>query len=134
MADSTIKIPKLDITKLKIKIPDKFGIKRSRGYESDIDESLDKTPIKCGYDSEDDTWRCVLCGDDMGKNNPRQLCCKTYCPSQWKTEDSNKKPRKEYIYEPTQLKIDTEKDLYDFIDMIPNIKEHTISFDYLSKK
>ena len=23
--------------------------------------------------------RCLMCGDDMGKDNPRQLCGKTYC-------------------------------------------------------
>lgn len=24
--------------------------------------------------------RCIVCGVDMGDCNPRQLCCKTYCP------------------------------------------------------
>lgn len=23
---------------------------------------------------------CISCGVDMGENNPRQYCCKTYCP------------------------------------------------------
>ena len=23
--------------------------------------------------------RCLMCGDDMGRDNPRQLCGKTYC-------------------------------------------------------
>jgi hypothetical protein len=32
-----------------------------------------------GYDHINDTWRCVECGIDMGKINPRQLCNKTYC-------------------------------------------------------
>jgi hypothetical protein len=26
--------------------------------------------------------RCLGCGIDMGECNPRQYCCKTYCPSQ----------------------------------------------------
>lgn len=24
--------------------------------------------------------RCVSCNIDLGYNNPRQYCCKTYCP------------------------------------------------------
>lgn len=24
---------------------------------------------------------CVVCGIDIGYCNPRQLCCKTYCPN-----------------------------------------------------
>lgn len=27
-----------------------------------------------------DSWYCTCCGIDMGINNPRQYCCKTYCP------------------------------------------------------
>lgn len=26
--------------------------------------------------------RCLGCGVDMGECNPRQYCCKTYCPNQ----------------------------------------------------
>lgn len=26
------------------------------------------------------TWYCTICGVDMGECNPRQYCCKTYCP------------------------------------------------------
>lgn len=32
-----------------------------------------------GYNSETDSWHCLKCGIDMGYNNPRQLCGKTYC-------------------------------------------------------
>jgi hypothetical protein len=35
-----------------------------------------------GYDAKCDTWRCIVCGVDMGPQNPRQLCNKTYCPEQ----------------------------------------------------
>lgn len=32
---------------------------------------------------EDDSGNhCVVCGVDMGACNPRQLCCKTYCPTE----------------------------------------------------
>ena len=30
-------------------------------------------------DEQDDMNRCLICGVDMGKDNPRQLCGKTYC-------------------------------------------------------
>lgn len=29
---------------------------------------------------------CIECGEDMGDCNPRQLCCKTYCPKQFVDE------------------------------------------------
>lgn len=32
-----------------------------------------------GYNSQTDSWHCLSCGIDMGQNNPRQLCGKTYC-------------------------------------------------------
>lgn len=28
---------------------------------------------------------CVVCGVDIGYCNPRQYCCKTYCPKQFET-------------------------------------------------
>jgi hypothetical protein len=31
--------------------------------------------------------RCLGCGVDMGECNPRQYCCKTYCPSQCQTDE-----------------------------------------------
>ena len=40
-----------------------------------------------GYDEENDTWRCVGCGIDMGSCNPRQYCCKTYCPKEYISDD-----------------------------------------------
>jgi len=33
-----------------------------------------------GFNQETDTWHCVSCGYNLGKHNPRQYCCKTYCP------------------------------------------------------
>ena len=32
-----------------------------------------------GYNSNTNSWHCVNCGIDMGPQNPRQLCGKTYC-------------------------------------------------------
>lgn len=32
-----------------------------------------------GYNSETDSWHCLVCGDDMGPTNPRQLCGKYFC-------------------------------------------------------
>lgn len=31
-------------------------------------------------DDFDGINRCVICGVDLGECNPRQYCCKTYCP------------------------------------------------------
>ncbi len=25
------------------------------------------------------SYKCIICGEDMGPNNPRQLCGKIYC-------------------------------------------------------
>ena len=27
--------------------------------------------------------KCIVCGVDMGECNPRQYCCKYYCPKQF---------------------------------------------------
>jgi hypothetical protein len=35
-----------------------------------------------GYNSETESWHCLVCGVDMGKMNPRQLCRKTYCENE----------------------------------------------------
>lgn len=32
--------------------------------------------------------RCVVCGVDMGDCNPRQYCCKTYCPMENYDDDN----------------------------------------------
>lgn len=32
-----------------------------------------------GYNEKTRSWHCLLCGIDMGINNPRQLCRKSYC-------------------------------------------------------
>lgn len=34
-----------------------------------------------GYNDKTNSWHCTMCGEDMGEQNPRQLCCKTYCPN-----------------------------------------------------
>lgn len=38
----------------------------------------EKQFYKCINKSESNY--CISCGVDMGENNPRQYCCKTYCP------------------------------------------------------
>lgn len=35
-----------------------------------------------GYSSVTESWHCCTCGVDMGKNNPRQLCKKSYCENE----------------------------------------------------
>lgn len=32
--------------------------------------------------------KCLVCGIDLGECNPRQLCCKTYCPMEFEQIDS----------------------------------------------
>lgn len=35
------------------------------------------------YSEDEIRNECVICGVDMGKRNPRQYCCKTYCPKEF---------------------------------------------------
>jgi len=42
-------------------------------------EQKQNKPVVYGYNSQTDSWHCLICGEDMGKTNPRQLCGKTYC-------------------------------------------------------
>ena len=47
-----------------------------------INESVSEQknkPLVYGYNPETDSWHCLECGEDIGKNNPRQLCGKIYC-------------------------------------------------------
>jgi hypothetical protein len=32
-----------------------------------------------GYNSKTNSWHCTECGEDMGPENPRQLCGKWHC-------------------------------------------------------
>ena len=39
------------------------------------------TPIVIkGLNPETNDWHCISCGANMGPNNPRQYCYKSYCP------------------------------------------------------
>jgi hypothetical protein len=60
-----------------IKIEDKFNITNECILRKEFDYI--KIDIVFGYDKNRDTWCCNVCGVDMGKNNPRQYCGKTFC-------------------------------------------------------
>ena len=45
-------------------------------------DDLDPGNKVYGYNFETDSWHCLECGDDMGPNNPRQLCGKHFCHNQ----------------------------------------------------
>jgi hypothetical protein len=47
-------------------------------YTTNKKDKKDKIKV-CGYNPETDSWHCLECGDDMGRNNPRQLCGKYFC-------------------------------------------------------
>lgn len=32
-----------------------------------------------GFSNKTNSWHCLVCGDDMGSMNPRQLCGKSKC-------------------------------------------------------
>jgi len=32
-----------------------------------------------GYNDKTGDWHCIICGENMGKTNSRQLCGKGYC-------------------------------------------------------
>lgn len=49
-------------------------------YKSIYSDNLNKKiKVYGGYNPETDSWHCLECGDDMGPNNPRQLCGKYFC-------------------------------------------------------
>jgi hypothetical protein len=41
---------------------------------------ISEFPITKKNKRKAETWYCTVCGEDMGEINPRQYCCKTYCP------------------------------------------------------
>jgi hypothetical protein len=49
----------------------------SKKIEIDNFDNLEKKVY--GYNPKTNSWHCTMCGIDMGENNPRQLCRKTWC-------------------------------------------------------
>lgn len=52
---------------------------------SDIVKTKSNNQSKMDAHSQNDDYsinRCIGCGVDMGECNPRQYCCKTYCPEE----------------------------------------------------
>ncbi len=50
-----------------------------------IDKQKEECVIKIdcekiyGYNKDTGNWHCIECGENMGSNNSRQLCGKSYC-------------------------------------------------------
>ena len=57
-----------------------FPIENGSYYVGNPYELGEKQFYKCIGESESNY--CVSCGVDMGENNPRQYCRKTYCPNE----------------------------------------------------
>lgn len=55
------------------KITDFFKGNREASLEKNISKKV------YGYCKKTGSWHCTECGQDMGSQNPRQLCGKTYC-------------------------------------------------------
>ena len=70
---------------LKSQLIQQCEIQQQVRLETDIKNYLynETTENTMAFDSEDEYYeevnRCLLCNCDMGPNNPRQLCGKTYC-------------------------------------------------------
>ena len=62
-------------------ITDYYNNSKNKNFELNNLDSLEE--IVYGYNSKTDSWHCTLCGIDMGKKNPRQLCRKTYCENSY---------------------------------------------------
>lgn len=57
------------------------SIRKSMRQQTLITSYFVKSPVVIkGYNPNTDTWHCIVCGENMGRTNARQLCCKSYCP------------------------------------------------------
>ncbi len=50
------------------------------GYKQTLITDYYKSNIVYGLNPITLSWHCLSCGVNMGINNPRQLCMKSYCP------------------------------------------------------
>ena len=50
------------------------------GVYYNFEKILNDFKISLEKNNEGIMNRCLVCHIDMGRTNPRQLCCKTYCP------------------------------------------------------
>ena len=57
---------------------DKQKLPKNSGEKHNIKIDYKKL-LKLNGPFYDGTWHCTQCGTDMGPQNPRQLCGKTYC-------------------------------------------------------
>ena len=63
------------------KITDYYKSNRVYKKQSKITDYFKKNKKKVfGYNSATGSNHCTICGKDIGSNNPRQLCYKTWCP------------------------------------------------------
>ena len=51
-------------------------------HENKITDDLTLMLMKWSTAANPNANLCLGCGVDMGECNPRQYCCKTYCPDQ----------------------------------------------------
>ncbi len=56
-------------------------------YQTRITDYYKSNKIIRGYNIKTGEWHCLICGISMGKNNPRQLCAKTYCENEYIDEN-----------------------------------------------
>ena len=52
-----------------------------------VKEKEEKEEKIKGYNKHTDEWHCIICGQNMGKENSRQLCGKWICPYEVDMQD-----------------------------------------------
>ena len=61
----------------------KFFKRISNNTKADVNQTkitdFFKKKIVYGYCNKTGSWHCLICGANMGPNNPRQICGKSYC-------------------------------------------------------
>ena len=62
--------------------------------ETKVEDSIDAKSEESYETNSSETNRCIICNVDMGPENPRQLCRKTWCPKEFDENDSSDVPPK----------------------------------------
>ena len=60
-------------------LSDYYSINKKRKIDEACDNTCDVETKIYGCNPATNCWHCLICGLNMGINNPRQYCKKTYC-------------------------------------------------------
>ena len=78
--------------------PNAYQLSETESSETEssdtVEDAIDVKSEESHETNSSETNRCIICNVDMGPENSRQLCRKTWCPKEFDENDSSDVPPK----------------------------------------